>query len=995
MILAMVAGTIAVPIRAQPAPPLQALPSYNHDDWTMKDGAPGGVSGVAQPPDGYLWLGTEIGLFRFDGVTFERLPELEKRGGAGVAEIEVDGSGDTWLRYGDRSLVRVHDGRRTRIRLPDNQSVRTVARTSDGSIWVGGSTTLYHRHAGKWLGYPLPAGTWLRQLVIRDAGDVLAITDDALLYLDTATRQWQRVVTVSMDAALARAPDDGVWLINNGDLRQVRLPRRSATASLASIVHRLGPKFRISHLYFDHTGSLWVVSEGRQLAWLAPPALTATARQNARALIFELSAGQGAFSGGFAEDREGNVWLSSQLGLHRFHPVNIVDRSLALAPLADMTDVSGYRLYQVLQDGRSRIYVRKDNRVFRVDAGEAVPIGTLPAGSMWDGACGSHDGGLWWRTGLSTLRRHDGPSSRSVRLPQAAVPGTSFYSACAEDPEGRLWINGPSGFHRVTDAGPRRFEVESTQPGAGAFTFGPDGMGGMITYHGYGETRRIVGDRIATILPNKSNPLSFVEVIRGNGRYVLIGGERGLVQFDGGAVRTISSDQYPFLQDVSGIVQTRAGDTWLLGKTGLTRLRTRELEARFRDPRAPLRWRTFGDDDGLHGMSEAFGYANLFQGDDGMLWMATNNGIYSLDPSRIQHNRVVPPVSITRMTVDGAGLPLAADQRLKAGAQNLQIDFTALSLSVPKRVRFRYRLLGSALDGWIDPGERRQAIFTNLGPGTYRFQVIAANDEGVWNRTGATLRFTIPPTFVQSWYFTALCALAALLAIWGAYSLRLRQISGRIRMRVEERDRERQRIARELHDTILQRFQGLMLHFQAALDTLPPKSGTGEKLGRALDLAEEAIVEGRRRVHMLRENAEPVALANKIEEIAGSMLASSPLQWSVSVEGPTILIQPWAADDIAQVIGEAIANTLRHAAAERVEIALVFGRSQLTVSVADDGVGLPQQVLDGDEVTGHYGLVGMRERAKQQSGAIQFVERPGGGTNIILRLPLRTIGAGR
>jgi hypothetical protein len=257
-------------------------------------------------------------------------------------------------------------------------------------------------------------------------------------------------------------------------------------------------------------------------------------------------------------------------------------------------------------------------------------------------------------------------------------------------------------------------------------------------------------------------------------------------------------------------------------------LSTRELEARFDDPSAPLSFQIFDNEDGLTDTADVPGWDNARQGPDGRLWFSTNNGIFSLDPSRLRRNDVPPPVVIRSVVANGVRHEFSPSLDLGSGVRNLEIDFTAPSLSRPSRVQFRYRLAGVDED-WVDPGTRRQAIYTNLSPGEYQFQVMAANEDGVWNPEAAVLELSVPPTFIQSRLFLVLCIAAAGLLLWLLYKLRLRQVAGRIRERLEARQRERERIARELHDTLLQSVQGLILKVQAASEDIPDERRRGPR----------------------------------------------------------------------------------------------------------------------------------------------------------------------
>ena len=225
----------------------------------------------------------------------------------------------------------------------------------------------------------------------------------------------------------------------------------------------------------------------------------------------------------------------------------------------------------------------------------------------------------------------------------------------------------------------------------------------------------------------------------------------------------------------------------------------------------------------------------------GILWFATPRGVARIDPARIRRNPLAPPVAIRSVVANGKPYPVSQDAVLPPLTRNLRIGYAALSLSIPERVRARYKLEGSDSD-WQDAGNRRDAFYTNLGPRKYRFRAIACNNDGIWNETGASWSFEIEPAFYQTAWFNGLYVLAGATMIWLVYRFRLRQMTARVNLRYTERLAERTRIARELHDTLLQSFHGLMFRFQAARNMLPRRTEEAiEALDSALERTEQAI----------------------------------------------------------------------------------------------------------------------------------------------------------
>lgn len=328
--------------------------------------------------------------------------------------------------------------------------------------------------------------------------------------------------------------------------------------------------------------------------------------------------------------------------------------------------------------------------------------------------------------------------------------------------------------------------------------------------------------------------------------------------------------------------------------------------------------------------------------------------------------------------------------RLPAGTRELSIDYSAASLGLPERLRFRFRLQGIDQD-WQEVGGRRTAYYTNLGPGEYRFEVAAANGEGPWHSRPAALAFSIAPTFTQSRGFLVLMALLAFATTGVLYRLRLRQITRRLQQLHEERLTERERIARELHDTLLQSVQGLILRFQGAVLGLAPQDPVRQSLLDTLERANETLAEGRDQVLGLREGGHAERLPDAIIDLARSLAhegsAESPADFSLRIEGVVQTLKAAVAEELFQIASEALRNAFRHADATRIEVGLRYRSQDLALRIQDNGRGLPEPVRRHGSREGHWGLTGMRERAIRLGARWQLDSAPGTGTVIEVVLP--------
>jgi signal transduction histidine kinase len=332
-----------------------------------------------------------------------------------------------------------------------------------------------------------------------------------------------------------------------------------------------------------------------------------------------------------------------------------------------------------------------------------------------------------------------------------------------------------------------------------------------------------------------------------------------------------------------------------------------------------------------------------------------------------------------------------ANVRLPPRIRDLQIDYTALNLVAPEKVHFKYKLEGQDRN-WREVVNERHVQYSNLQPGNYRFRVIASNNSGVWNKQGTSLNFTVPPAWYQTNWFYALCVLAVLALLWAAYGFRVRQLAYQFNMRLEERVSERTRIARALHDTLLQSFQALLPKFQVVLYKLDSPAEARKTLEQALDLASDAIGEGRDAIKGLRESTvENNDLAQAIRTI-GKELAKAennehPAAFQVFVEGTPRNLHPILRDEVYRLAAEALRNAFTHAAAHHIEAEIRYDVRYLRLRVRDDGKGISPELLAAHGREGHYGLPGMKERAALVGGKLTFWSEVDNGTEVELIIP--------
>jgi signal transduction histidine kinase len=451
-------------------------------------------------------------------------------------------------------------------------------------------------------------------------------------------------------------------------------------------------------------------------------------------------------------------------------------------------------------------------------------------------------------------------------------------------------------------------------------------------------------------------------------------------------LRTLSRDRFPWLSFSAGGVQTARGETWIQTPQTIVRVATSELDRAFADEHYQPAVQLFDIMDGLPGSATFFNRSGLTEDPQGRIWVATDHGIAVADPHALPHNPLAPPVAITAVRTAGGLWSNQGKVELPPATTRVEIDFTGLSFVNPERLCFRYRLSGVDRS-WVDTGNRRQALYTNLAPGQYRFQVIAANNDGVWNAQGASLDIVIRPTFFASPLAYILGAVVLMALASTLYLLRMRAVAANVRSKIAIRIHERERIARDLHDTLLQSVQGVFLRFQAFSDHLAKDDPAREKLEDTLERAQQVVDEARDRVFALRDPGDRIP----VEEIVAQAMATIPLFTTARVETriashlPALRIE--LAKEAQAILSEALFNVERHACATHVIICAEGGDRRIRLSVRDDGKGIPADIIEAGERPGHFGLIGMRERARHIDGYLSIANLSGRGAEIVLSFP--------
>ncbi|KAB7764323.1 sensor histidine kinase [Xanthomonas maliensis] len=966
------------------------LSQLHHMRWTVQNGAPSGMVALAQTRDGYIWVVGNGGLFRFDGVEFERIRQV---GGIQLPVAQVYGlwarpGGGLWVNYlfGGLSFIG-EDGSLHNYSsaegLPPN-TVMSFAEDAAGIMWVGTTRGLYRLHGRRWI---LAEDNWqattpgVYELELDRDGTLWAYTNESIHFKRRGEQGFQSGLKIAGEMTwgnLLKAPDGRVWLLHQRlGLTELRTPRSRSTLAL-EWRQIFEPRSELAELMIDRDWNLWHSAAGgltrTPIKAAGSAAVPAVMQENLAPDPIRLL---GETPRMVMQDREGNVWAVSDGGLSRFRASAFVRVGLEHASrgagMATATDGSiwvsdsEHGLHR-LQNGfkqESFHFPHEDYSVLHRD----------------------HAGALWFGGRTSSIYRRSGTTR--VEWRPKDTRGGGGIQAIVSQPDGTLWVSVIRvGVYRVVDNHWTLWGGLAGLPREPATSMTLDTAGRL--WLGYVRDRIVLvdGDRVSVYGAADGLVAGAVQVIAVSGRNLWVGGEKGLARFDGTRFHPVlSSEGNPF-GSVTGLIERAGGELWLNTSDGAVLIDADQARRVAAEPEHRVRFRLFDHQDGFPGSAQLLGpWPTAVESSDGRLWFSTSNGVVTLAPRLLPRNTVVPPVYIKSITVDGKRIGDDANTRsvlqLPSTPKVMQIAYTAPSFTMPERVRFRYRLEGSQM-GWEDVGTRREAFFTGLPPGNYRFQVVAANESGVWNGTGASLAFVVPPTFVQSRAFLVLCAAAVLGAFGLLFVLRMRQIKAKLQWRSEARLLERERIARDLHDTFLQGVQGLMLRFQSAAERIPEGERARELMEEALDRADRILADGRDKVAELRTSIcldLPEALAMSGNELSRDY----GVAFQALVEGNRRELDPLVVEEAFHIGAEALANAFRHACATHISVVTVFARRQLEVRVNDDGSGFD---LSGVR-DGRWGLKGLYERAARIRGKLLVASRRGVGTMVQLQLPAK------
>ena len=965
-----------------------------HQSWTFKEGAPESVEALAQTADGYLWMGSPSGLFRFDGVRFElfRSPLGDRLPSTNVSALFAPATGGLWVGYRFGGFSFLKNGKVTNfVDLPSpTGTVQGFAEDRHGVLWAATMGGVWRFDGSSW--QPNPAG-WDPHLQAAQMG----FDRTGVLWVLTYSKGLQlgrQLFYLLPDGSKFQKAGDNLLVVGfTWDADRTVLTtdeRRPREPGLGLDAENPLPAYPIlkkdSDQVLDRSNGLWfLLGDGAVLRHAGGEPLNEVVSKASRSnsQVYELD----PYAYARLVDREGSIWMGDPHGLHRF----------SYSPLMqpELSRTGGQ--FTVAADERGAVWISTGNgngesTLYRVAAGRVNF--QKEQGGLTTFAYRAPDKTFWFggEGGLSHMV--DGRLTR-IELPPGMADKAAALLSATQDQTGGLWVSfGRAGLYRLKEGVWTKSGGRTDLTPGSLITF-TDKAGRV--WFGFPKNRieLLDRDRVQAFGPADGVQVGNITAIYGRGPEIWIGGEFGLQHFEQGRFHAIHAVDKEWLRGISGIVETANGDLWVNGLGGIIHLRRAEIVEALKNPAHEVSGERFGRREGLPGLPSQLGkMPTAIEGTDGRLWFTVYNGVVWIDPALASNKTPPPPVTIQAFSADGRGYRADSPVSLPPHTSSVQIGYAGVSLSDPEAIRFRYKLRETDKD-WHEGDTGNSVSYHSLPPGSYHFMVNASDTNGVWSDNTATAKFTVLPAYYQTSWFRALCAAAFLALLWAAYRRRIRQLRWEFNMRLDERVEERTRIARELHDTLLQSFQGLMFSFQAARNLLPGRTGEAIRtLEGAIREGDEAIAEGRNAIQGLRGNA---ALESHLEHLltaAGKELARSASRtespaFEVTVEGARRPLSPLLQDDIYRMGREILRNAFQHSRAARIEVEIAYAPEFFRLRIRDNGRGIDRKVLEAGARPGHWGLPGIRERSKRIGARLKLWSEPGAGTEAELTVPAR------
>ncbi len=983
------------------------------------------VSEIVQDDQGFMWFGTQYGLNRYDGYEFKVFMHDPARESSlscvYVHSLFKDRAGTLWVgcdQFLDR-FDRVHETF-THYRIVTGEAaayVSGISQDRSGMLWLATGSGLFAMnpdtrqisHYGHDPSNPSSLGSNQVRYTLEDKSGRFWIADgDDVEEFDRASGRVLSRIRLNEGVRAVSFYEDhlGVFWIT-----YIGSGKGSGLAVLDRSRHRLIPyaiyeqrsgkdlPAAFEAIVEDNSNTLWLASYGAGLLKLDRERGVFVRYRNDPETPESLSEDRVMALCG---DREGNIWV----GLLTSEPNVFRTERPQFAPLGIRNNPRGHGariVSAVYEDHDHKLWIATPGAINRIDRRSGDLTTYRPPGPQSDviAITEDRDGGLWigsYGVGLSRLDRKTGRFKTYLHEPgNPSSLSNNIVSRMLIDHTGAMWVGTYNGLDRF-DPLNERFVVYKRDAKSEAevyANFTEDKSGSLWMGGWRGLTRFDPRTGQFTVYTHKMGDPSSLSDNAVTSTYVDHAGTLWVSTENGLNVlnRESGSFTHYYIRDglpsnaVSCILEDQFGALWMSTTRGLSRL----------DPVAKT-FRNYSTVDGLPG-NDFTGWDACFRSPSGEMFFGGFAGGVAFFPDKVLTTSYPLPLALTDFQLAGRSVDVGDNSPLREAInyannitlthdQNIfSLSFAALTYFNPDANRYRYKLAGLDRD-WIEVGsDRRVATYTTLPAGKYTFRVQSATRQGAWHEPGIALGITILPPWWETWWFRLSCFAAFAGMLWTLYLLRLSQMATEIRTRMEERLGERERIARELHDTLLQGIQGLVLRFQAVAERIPAAEPARLMIEKALDRADEVLVEGRDRVKNLRLTPRAKPLPEALADAVKDLTLDDAIECSIVVEGELRELNPLVRDEAYWIAHEALVNVVRHARAKRIEIEIAYDAARLRLRLRDDGCGVDPKILEAGGKAGHWGIRGMRERAATIGARLETWSRPDAGTELELDIP--------